>query len=149
MSRYWNLSQNNRILNIWNDEANRVCSINTTDISIVLLADLHTRDDDETSVYEDLDYIEYCRKNKRNIADMARILSQSEFREEAKALYIGYIRSRAAANFDRRGYSETAELLSNFMGCFGAKAAGNLSEELRYKYNNRPAFLDKLDKAGL
>lgn len=93
--------------------------------------------------------IEYCRKHKPSIADMARTLSKSEFRDEAKALFIGYIRSRAAAAFDRRGYSETAELLSNFMGCFGAKAANKLAEELRYKYNNRPAFLDELDKAGV
>lgn len=92
--------------------------------------------------------IEYCRKHKQSIADMAMTLSQSEYRDEAKAIFIGYIRAKASASYDRQSYSEIAELLINYMGCFGAKAANKLTRELRHKYNNRPAFLDELDKAG-
>ena len=93
--------------------------------------------------------IELCRRQKESVAELAALLAATEHREEARAIFTGLIRERAAVSSYRSMYSEVAKLLVRFMSVFGRRAAEKLTAELRGRYEHRPAFIEELDKAGL
>ena len=93
--------------------------------------------------------IEYCRRNKHRIAFVAKHLTGSRYRNEARLIFTGYIRKQAESARDRYAYSKIAELLCEFLSCFGYKPTERLAEELKDRFSSRTAFLEELSKAGL
>ena len=94
----------------------------------------------------DIDAIlDYVRENPMLIERYLKYLLDTH-KEEAIRLFEFHVKTIAEEAYERKQYEDVCQVLKRFRKTAGKDAQLDLVEELKVKYNNRPAFLDELGK---
>ena len=94
----------------------------------------------------DIDAIlDYVRENPMLIERYLKYLLDTH-KEEAIRLFEFHVKTLAEEAYERKQYEDVCQVLKRFRKTAGKDAQLDLVEELKVKYNNRPAFLDELGK---
>jgi hypothetical protein len=89
--------------------------------------------------------LEYCRAHLSSIQDLYPFLMEDYF-EEVNELFIKYIEMEAEQARDRRKYKNVCSMIQTYKKACGEVQAQRVINQLKQKYQRRPAFIDELGK---
>lgn len=85
----------------------------------------------------------YCRRSLSSITDLYPYLLENHY-EEAKKIYIQFIKTEAEIARERRMYRDVFKLIKKYKKIFGEPQG--IIDELIETYKRRPAFIEELEK---